>query len=304
MRHRRPGRGDSPSRGRLRAAGGPDPGAGDRCAPPAGAELYRNTTVTGISRTAAGEWCVRTDTGDIVCEHVVSATGNFARRTGAMVGLDVPVIPVQHQYIVTEPHPEIAARHAAGLPEMGGAARVRRLMVPARGAGRADPRTLRDRRARVLRRRPRRGLRVRAVPGGTLERLEPHIEAAINRVPAFGEVGVRQVFNGAICYNPPGREPDHRSRLGHRQLLAQRRAQLRHHRGRRRGIPARGVDGGGRADHRHDGGRPPALRRLRDQGVPREEERGGVRQRLHHPLSRRGTSGRPGRCAPRPATTG
>ena len=32
----------------------------------------------------------------MVCEHVVSPTGSFARRTGAMVGLDVPVIPVQH----------------------------------------------------------------------------------------------------------------------------------------------------------------------------------------------------------------
>ena len=35
------------------------------------------------------------------------ATGNFARQTGKMVGLEIPVIPVEHQYIVTEPHPEI-----------------------------------------------------------------------------------------------------------------------------------------------------------------------------------------------------
>ena len=34
-----------------------------------------------------------------------------------MVGLDIPVIPVEHQYIVTDPHPEILARKAAGLPE-------------------------------------------------------------------------------------------------------------------------------------------------------------------------------------------
>ena len=52
-----------------------------------GAALYRNTTVTAITRTSGGEWRVHTDQGDIVCEHVVSATGNFARRTGAMVGL-------------------------------------------------------------------------------------------------------------------------------------------------------------------------------------------------------------------------
>ena len=37
-----------------------------------------------------------------------------------------------------------------------------------------------------------------------LERLEPHIEAAIKRVPAFGEVGVKEVYNGAICYTPDG----------------------------------------------------------------------------------------------------
>ena len=37
-----------------------------------------------------------------------------------------------------------------------------------------------------------------------LERLEPHIESAIRRVPAFGEVGVKQVYNGAICYTPDG----------------------------------------------------------------------------------------------------
>ena len=84
-----------------------------------GAEIFRNTRVTAIEETPSGEWMVRTDHGDIGCEHVVSCTGNFARLTGAMVGLDVPVIPVEHQYIVTEPHPAIVERQARGLPEMG-----------------------------------------------------------------------------------------------------------------------------------------------------------------------------------------
>ena len=56
---------------------------------------------------------------NIECEHVISCTGNFARQTGKMVGLDIPVIPVEHQYIVTEPHPEIQKRKEQGLPEMG-----------------------------------------------------------------------------------------------------------------------------------------------------------------------------------------
>jgi dimethylglycine dehydrogenase len=70
-----------------------------------GAEIYRNTTVTAIAQRADGKWMVTTDKGEITCEHVISCSGNFARKTGAMVGLDIPVIPVEHQYIVTEPHP-------------------------------------------------------------------------------------------------------------------------------------------------------------------------------------------------------
>jgi len=62
---------------------------------------------------------VETDKGSIECEHVISCSGNFARQTGKMVGLDIPVIPVEHQYIVTEPHPEILKRKEQGLPEMG-----------------------------------------------------------------------------------------------------------------------------------------------------------------------------------------
>ena len=159
--------------------------------------------MTAISRTASGEWCVRTDKGDIVCEHVVSATGSFARRTGAMVGLAVPVIPVQHQYIVTEPHPEIQARHAAGLPEMG-------VLRESDGSW-----YLREERGGLILGPYELGAPACYVDGPAedceyelfqedLERLEPHIEAAIHRVPAFGEVGVKQVFNGAICYTPDG----------------------------------------------------------------------------------------------------
>ena len=168
-----------------------------------GAEIHRNTTVTAISRTSGGEWCVHTDGGDITCEHVVSATGSFARRTGAMVGLEVPVIPVQHQYIVTEPHPEIRARHAAGLPEMG-------VLRESDGSW-----YLREERGGLILGPYEVGAPACYVDGPAedceyelfqedLERLEPHVEAAIRRVPAFGEVGVKQVFNGAICYTPDG----------------------------------------------------------------------------------------------------
>jgi dimethylglycine dehydrogenase len=168
-----------------------------------GAEIYRQTRVMGIEQKPSGEWLVRTDKGEITCEHVVSASGNFARQTGAMVGLEIPVIPVEHQYIVTEPHPEIVRRHEQGLPEMG-------VLRESDGSW-----YLREEAGGLLLGPYEKGAPCCYTDGpredaeyelfqDDLERLSPHIEAAINRVPAFGEVGVKEVYNGAICYTPDG----------------------------------------------------------------------------------------------------
>ena len=168
-----------------------------------GAEIYRNTNVTGIKQLENEMWVVETDKGNIECEHVISCTGNFARQTGKMVGLDIPVIPVEHQYIVTEPHPEIQKRKEQGLPEMG---------------------VLRDSDSSWYMREEGGGLILGPYEKGApacyvegpsqnsefelfqedIERIEPHIESAIHRVPVFGEVGVKKVYNGAICYTPDG----------------------------------------------------------------------------------------------------
>ncbi len=168
-----------------------------------GGEINRHTTVTAVVRLPSGDWKVITDKGHITCEHIVSASGNFARRTGQMVGIGVPVVPVQHQYIVTEAHPEILARKAKGLPEMG---------------------VLRESDSSWYMREESGGLLLGPYEAGApacyvdgpsaeseyelfpedLDRLGPHIDAAIARVPAFGEVGVKKVYNGAIAYTPDG----------------------------------------------------------------------------------------------------
>lgn len=83
-----------------------------------GARIYQQTEVKSVARTASGEWEITTNRGTITCEHVISATGNYARQTGAMFGLDLPAIPILHQYWITESVPAIKARKAAGLPEM------------------------------------------------------------------------------------------------------------------------------------------------------------------------------------------
>ena len=172
-----------------------------------GATIHRNTTVTAITQLPSGEWLVATESngvrGEITCEHVISCSGNFARQTGAMVGLDIPVIPVEHQYIVTEQHPAIMERKRQGLPEMG---------------------VLRESDASYYMREEAGGLLLGPYELGApacyvdgpaadseyelfpdaLERLEPYILAAMKRVPAFGEVGIKRIYNGAIAYTPDG----------------------------------------------------------------------------------------------------
>ena len=168
-----------------------------------GAEINRGVTVEGFEWLPSGEWLVKSDKGDIRCEHVVSATGNFARRTGAMVGLDIPVIPVEHQYIVTEAHPEIIKRQELGLPEMG-------VLRESDGSW-----YMREEAGGLILGPYEQGAPI-CYPDGPannaeyelfpeeLDRLAPHIDSAISRVPAFGEVGVKQVYNGAIPYTPDG----------------------------------------------------------------------------------------------------
>ncbi|MET3469908.1 dimethylglycine dehydrogenase [Novosphingobium sp. 1529] len=168
-----------------------------------GATIMRNTTVTGITQKANGEWVVATDQGDITCEHVVSATGSFARQTGAMVGLDVPVIPVEHQYIVTEQHPAIMERRAKGLPEMGVLRESDSSWYMREEAGGLLLGPYEVGAPACYVKGPAANSEYELFPDA-LERLEPYILSAIERVPAFGELGIKKVYNGAIAYTPDG----------------------------------------------------------------------------------------------------
>ncbi|MYA36042.1 MAG: FAD-dependent oxidoreductase [Gammaproteobacteria bacterium] len=168
-----------------------------------GAEIYRKTAVMGITRSTSGGWVVHTDKGDITCDHVVSATGNYARKTGEMVGLDVPVMPVEHQYIVTEPHPALKERKREGLPELG-------VLRESDGSW-----YLREENSGFILGPYEKDAPCCYVDGPDpaaeyelfqedIDRLMPHIEAAMARVPKFAEVGIKSVYNGAIAYTPDG----------------------------------------------------------------------------------------------------
>lgn len=83
-----------------------------------GAKIHLNTAATAYERRAAGGWKVTTNQGEITCEHLVFATGNYARENALRVGLEIPAIPIIHQYWTTETVPELVERKAAGLPEL------------------------------------------------------------------------------------------------------------------------------------------------------------------------------------------
>ena len=168
-----------------------------------GATIYRNTPVLDIKQSSQGGWVVKTENGEITCDHVISATGNYARQTGKMIGLDLPVMPVEHQYIVTEPHPDLQARRKSGAPEMP-------VLRESDGSW-----YLREENGGFILGPYEKGAPCCYVDGPNpnaeyelfqedIDRLMPHIEAALERVPAFGEVGFKQVYNGAIAYTPDG----------------------------------------------------------------------------------------------------
>jgi dimethylglycine dehydrogenase len=79
-----------------------------------GAEIYRFTMVTGITRNKSSEWVVHTDKGDITCEHVVNAGGLWAPEVGAMVGLELPSLSCEHHHILFEAIPEAEERKKLG----------------------------------------------------------------------------------------------------------------------------------------------------------------------------------------------
>ncbi|MDX8496259.1 FAD-dependent oxidoreductase [Mesorhizobium sp. VK22B] len=83
-----------------------------------GAKFRQNTTAQGYAQLPEGGWHVHTSDGDIKCEHLVFATGNYARENAKRVGLDLPCIPIVHQYWTTELVPELMRRKAEGSKEL------------------------------------------------------------------------------------------------------------------------------------------------------------------------------------------
>ncbi|MEO0939729.1 MAG: FAD-dependent oxidoreductase [Pseudomonadota bacterium] len=162
-----------------------------------GAEVMRFTPVTGTVAQPDGTWRVETPKGNIRTDWVINAAGLWGREVAALAGIELPLMPTEHQYFVTETIPEIADQ------------------------GRRLP-SVADRDGEYYMRQEGKGLLIGAyekdmrfwAEDGTpldfahdlfpddLERIEENVMRAMDRVPVAGTAGIKRVINGPMIWSP------------------------------------------------------------------------------------------------------
>ncbi|CUH58829.1 GcvT family protein [Thalassobacter stenotrophicus] len=71
-----------------------------------GASVFEHTKVEALEQTKDG-WRVITDKGVVTCEHVVNAGGLWAKQLGRMAGIELPVAPLKHHYLISDTIPQL-----------------------------------------------------------------------------------------------------------------------------------------------------------------------------------------------------
>lgn len=166
-----------------------------------GAEIYRHNEVHDIEQAENGEWLVKTKNGTITAEHIVNAAGTWCREIGTMMGVDLPVVPMLHQYVVTDAVEAVQERIDAGEPELA---------------------IIRDPEESWYVRQERNGMIIgpyekKATPWSIdgvppefgMELLPPNLDPiehimmmAMERIPALATAGIKTVVNGPITFTP------------------------------------------------------------------------------------------------------
>ncbi|MEX0852664.1 MAG: FAD-dependent oxidoreductase [Bauldia sp.] len=161
-----------------------------------GAKLFEGVACTGFDIAGGRVAAVRTGAGSIVCDKVVICAGLWSRQIAALAGVSVPLQPVKHQYVITDRidgiEPGMATvrdpdRRTYFKEEVGGLAFGGYEPNPiAWTAG--DPRA--DFEFQLF--------------DDDWDHFEPHIEAALARIPALADAGMKQMINGPEAFTPDG----------------------------------------------------------------------------------------------------
>ena len=165
-----------------------------------GAEIYRHTHVVEIVPTGKGSWHVVTDKGTIECEHVVNAAGLWAREVGHMVGAVLPLVPMEHHYLVTEDLPELKemAREIPGILDLDGEIYLRQQqegVLLGVYEKEATPWALNGT--------PWDYGETELLPPN-LDRLAETLERGFQRFPPLAAAGIRRIVNGPFTFTPDG----------------------------------------------------------------------------------------------------
>ncbi len=168
-----------------------------------GADIYRHTKVEELKHRPDGTWDVITNQGNIHAEHVVNAAGLWAREVGRMVGLELPVLAMEHMYILTEEMPEVVeynktmGKELVKIIDFGGEIYIRQertgmLMGTYEKAGVpwSEKETPWDFGHELL--------------APDLDRIAPSLEVGFSHFPAFENTGIKQIINGPFTFAPDG----------------------------------------------------------------------------------------------------
>jgi dimethylglycine dehydrogenase len=163
-----------------------------------GAEIVLRNRVLDLRPRPPGGWEVVTEQGTILAEHVVNAGGLWAREVGRMVGLELPVLAMEHQYLITEDMPELQ-----GQPELLHVIDFEgEIYLRQEGQG------------VLLGTYERAGVpwQPRQTPWSftsellpeDLERIASSLEVGFRHFPALEKAGIRKVINGPFTFSPDG----------------------------------------------------------------------------------------------------
>ena len=162
-----------------------------------GAEVYKFTEVIATEKQLDGSWIVKTTKGDIKTQWIINAAGLWGREVARLAGLELPLRPTEHQYLVTEKVPfiENLDRRLPSVADRDGEYYLRQegngFLVGAYEKEVkfwAEKSTPLDFGHKLF--------------DDDLERIEENILRAIERVPTVGEVGIKRVINGPMIWSP------------------------------------------------------------------------------------------------------
>lgn len=164
-----------------------------------GAKVILRNRVTALTPQPDHSWRISTEKGEITALHVVNAAGLWARRVGRMVGVDLPLVPLEHHYLVTESIPELSALDAEmpAVTDMDGFTYLQQegkgVLL---GVYEQNPRIWCPQGAAW-------DFGMDLLPED-VERIESELLVGFERFPPLQEAGIKRWVNGAFTFTPDG----------------------------------------------------------------------------------------------------